>query len=138
NVLTRALAAILVLYIYSEDKTATMKMPWIILIMLFPIVGVTIYLLVGLNKGTRKMRERYQAIDEVLLPLLPDSSDLIENLKQTHPKAASISHYLQIYAKYPLYLNTDVTRSEEHTSELQSRFDLVCCLLLENKIFNVH
>src|SRR5699024_11472100 len=25
------------------------------------------------------------------------------------------------------------TRSEEHTSELQSRFDLVCRLLLENK-----
>src|SRR5699024_12237833 len=25
-------------------------------------------------------------------------------------------------------------RSEEHTSELQSRFDLVCRLLLENKI----
>src|SRR5699024_12686599 len=24
-------------------------------------------------------------------------------------------------------------RSEEHTSELQSRFDLVCCLLLETK-----
>src|SRR5699024_12025942 len=29
--------------------------------------------------------------------------------------------------KYP------VTRSEEHTSELQSRFDLVCRLLLEKK-----
>src|SRR5699024_11374420 len=29
---------------------------------------------------------------------------------------------------YPLYL-----RSEEHTSELQSRFDLVCRLLLEKK-----
>src|SRR5699024_11959963 len=27
----------------------------------------------------------------------------------------------------------DVTRSEEHTSELQSRFDLVCRLLLEKK-----
>ncbi|MFX3968626.1 cardiolipin synthase, partial [Streptococcus suis] len=27
NLLTRTLAAILVLYIYSEDKTATMKMP---------------------------------------------------------------------------------------------------------------
>src|SRR5207249_8766449 len=27
-----------------------------------------------------------------------------------------------------------VTRSEEHTSELQSRFDLVCRLLLEKKI----
>src|SRR5699024_11758903 len=29
-------------------------------------------------------------------------------------------------------MNT-VTRSEEHTSELQSRFDLVCRLLLEKK-----
>src|SRR5699024_11687013 len=29
--------------------------------------------------------------------------------------------------------NGTVTRSEEHTSELQSRFDLVCRLLLEKK-----
>src|SRR5699024_2925084 len=31
---------------------------------------------------------------------------------------------------------TDVDRSEEHTSELQSRFDLVCRLLLEKKKHN--
>src|SRR5699024_2773382 len=30
----------------------------------------------------------------------------------------------------------DIGRSEEHTSELQSRFDLVCRLLLEKKINN--
>src|SRR5699024_12853958 len=30
-------------------------------------------------------------------------------------------------------LQTDTCRSEEHTSELQSRFDLVCRLLLEKK-----
>src|SRR5699024_11633344 len=30
-------------------------------------------------------------------------------------------------------INTTVYRSEEHTSELQSRFDLVCRLLLEKK-----
>src|SRR5699024_11888118 len=30
-----------------------------------------------------------------------------------------------------------ITRSEEHTSELQSRFDLVCRLLLEKKKANV-
>src|SRR5207249_11192676 len=33
---------------------------------------------------------------------------------------------LTLKARYP-----DGTRSEEHTSELQSRFDLVCRLLLE-------
>src|SRR5699024_11821450 len=29
--------------------------------------------------------------------------------------------------------NTEIHRSEEHTSELQSRFDIVCRLLLEKK-----
>src|SRR5699024_12121415 len=31
-----------------------------------------------------------------------------------------------------------ITRSEEHTSELQSRFDLVCRLLLEKKKNEIH
>ena len=31
------------------------------------------------------------------------------------------------------FLLNGATRSEEHTSELQSRFDLVCRLLLEKK-----
>src|SRR5699024_11796659 len=31
----------------------------------------------------------------------------------------------------------DCRRSEEHTSELQSRFDLVCRLLLENKKYDL-
>src|SRR5699024_12381571 len=31
------------------------------------------------------------------------------------------------------FLYTKIPRSEEHTSELQSRFDLVCRLLLEKK-----
>src|SRR5699024_4655737 len=33
----------------------------------------------------------------------------------------------------PLVADIHFTRSEEHTSELQSRFDLVCRLLLEKK-----
>src|SRR5699024_11960382 len=32
-----------------------------------------------------------------------------------------------------IFFNTAALRSEEHTSELQSRFDLVCRLLLEKK-----
>src|SRR5699024_11937587 len=33
---------------------------------------------------------------------------------------------------------TNISRSEEHTSELQSRFDLVCRLLLEKKKNNLY
>src|SRR5437868_9923972 len=36
-------------------------------------------------------------------------------------------------ATLPMMMLSSATRSEEHTSELQSRFDLVCRLLLEKK-----
>src|SRR5699024_12777279 len=35
--------------------------------------------------------------------------------------------------EYGIYFKVMLPRSEEHTSELQSRFDLVCRLLLEKK-----
>lgn len=73
NLITRLFAGVLVLALYASDKTSSMKMPWIILILVFPIMGVTLYLLIGLNGGTRKMKERYADIDRKLLPLLPDN-----------------------------------------------------------------
>src|SRR5699024_12419564 len=45
---------------------------------------------------------------------------------RTHISVAPISFH-------PGICTTDSIRSEEHTSELQSRFDLVCRLLLEKK-----
>src|SRR5207249_5164752 len=46
------------------------------------------------------------------------------------PLALGVAIYLTEFA--PKWLRQPV-RSEEHTSELQSRFDLVCRLLLEKK-----
>lgn len=48
NLLTRLLGTILVLALYASDQTSSMKMPWIILILIFPIMGVALYLLIGL------------------------------------------------------------------------------------------
>src|SRR2546422_2755889 len=43
-----------------------------------------------------------------------------------------------IYAGVLLAATTLIFRSEEHTSELQSRLHLVCRLLLEKKKINTH
>src|SRR5699024_12848567 len=42
----------------------------------------------------------------------------------------------KIIVSVPRKYNRELLRSEEHTSELQSRFDLVCRLLLEKKKTN--
>src|SRR5207249_8458373 len=48
---------------------------------------------------------------------------------------ARFVHFYPIYVDPPfmVFLLGGLMRSEEHTSELQSRFDLVCRLLLEKK-----
>src|SRR5207249_2379597 len=56
---------------------------------------------------------------------------LLEQKVATTPEAME-----QIFEKIPrglIAMETGTHRSEEHTSELQSRFDLVCRLLLEKK-----
>lgn len=98
NLMTRLLAGVLVLKLYASDQTSSMKMPWVILILVFPILGVGLYLLIGLNGGTRKMRERYDQIDRELLPLLPNDSECRETLGRKIPKAGNI---LIIYRKMP-------------------------------------
>lgn len=57
NLLTRVFAGILVLALYASNQTSSMKMPWIILILVFPIMGVALYLLIGLNGGTPRNYE---------------------------------------------------------------------------------
>src|SRR5712675_840617 len=55
------------------------------------------------------------------LPIYPSSSG---STRTHHPRALSVQCHRA---------RTPVTRSEEHTSELQSRLHLVCRLLLEKK-----
>src|SRR5699024_12725751 len=45
----------------------------------------------------------------------------------------SVSQFFKISNHYRRFIQRIQLRSEEHTSELQSRFDLVCRLLLEKK-----
>ena len=121
NLLTRVFAGILVLALYASDQTSSMKMTWIILILVFPIMGVALYLLIGLNGGTHKMRERYADIDRKLLPLLPDNREKLENIKNKIPKAGNISEYIWKNEGYPVYKNTDIVYYDEEVKGLEAQ-----------------
>ncbi len=83
-----------VLYIYGRKQTASIKMPWMLLILLVPVGGLVFYLLVGHNHSTKKMRKRYEEIDAELRPLLPDNAEDMAQLKERLPYAATIAGYL--------------------------------------------
>ena len=120
---TRIVAIFLVLGLYSMDKTSSMKMPWIILMLAFPILGVSLYLLVGLNGSTKKMRARYEEIDKKLLPYLPDNRQILEWMKKESPQAGAIASYLTNYSCYTEYQNTDITYYDEAIKGLDAQLE---------------
>ena len=107
--LIRLLAFFLVLGIYSQDKTSSMKMPWILLIMALPIVGVTLYMLVGNAGSTKQMRLRFAVIDTKLFPKLPRNHSVLKRLREKDCYLGNIASYLKSFAGFPVYQNTDVT-----------------------------
>lgn len=121
NIGTRFLALGMVLVIYAKNVTSTMKMPWIILILMLPITGITLYFLVGLNRGTRDMRERYDEIDKILLPLLPENREELEALRRELPNAAGVSAYLAENTGFPVYHDTAVTYYDDAAPALEAQ-----------------
>lgn len=118
---TRIIAILLVLKIYGREQTAAMKTPWIILMLALPIMGVTLFLLVGLNGVPYKMRERFAEVDAMLLPRLPKNEEILQKMQQTQPQAAAISSYLYRNASYPVYQNTDVRYYDDACKALEAQ-----------------
>ena len=121
HIITRLAAVIIVLGIYSQHRSASIKMPWIILVLAVPVLGVFLYLLIGLNGYTRKRRKRYQAVDEDLLPLLPENDEVLAELRQSDPGAGNLSAYIKKYSGYPVFRDTGVTYYDEASDGLEAQ-----------------
>ena len=118
---TRVLGALIVMYIYNKRDPSAMKMTWIIVIMALPVFGVTFYMLCGLNRSTHRMRQRYQEVDSVLMPTLPDGADALARLEALDERVANISRYLHGMSSYPLYDDTSITYYDDASKGIEAQ-----------------
>lgn len=102
------LAVLVVLWLYGQPITSAMKLPWIMLILVFPFLGVFLYIMTGRSGATKAMRKRYERIDQQLLPLLPENNDEMECLREADEGVAGQCRYIRRFAGYPVYQDTDV------------------------------
>ncbi len=98
----------LALFIFGRHSNAAMKMPWIIVTLAFPVLGVPLYLLMGRPNSTRPMRKRFEEIDAKIFPLLKQDEEVLHRLERVDYSAANMARYLIDYANAPLYGDSDV------------------------------
>lgn len=108
NLLFTVFAFVLMLYIYGKPSTSAFKMPWIVLILVLPILGVLLYLLFGHREATRGMRRRFEKISPGMLEQLEDDGADFQALCQEDLGIANVFRYVRDYGKYPVYRNVDV------------------------------
>src|SRR5699024_5432132 len=93
-------------------------------------------LLDGVNQNSYKNYQKYvnviNQISNVKSLEIPRIIELIEPCEE-YPNGALIYKMIKGHTFRKEHIEIVNLRSEEHTSELQSRFDLVCRLLLEKK-----
>lgn len=115
------IGAILVLNIYSQPKTASVKMPWIVLIMILPLFGVTLYLLLGMGIGTGKMKREYAAVDKGLFPLLPENTGAFEGLCSKDGRAGNLMRYVYSKAGFPVYDDSEIEYYDDATKGIEAQ-----------------
>ena len=106
--ITALLTIIVVLKLNSKHTNSAMKMPWVMLIMASPVMGLCMYLLFvllgdpGVGKRLRLIREKMR------LQKLQSAREAFVQLEQENTSVANQSRYLWHTAGYPVYGNTRV------------------------------
>src|SRR5699024_11602973 len=86
------------------------------------------------ERASKEYRRRYS---RMFVHLDPPRGESVAELRAHHDRTLDELRYLRAVAGGSVLVDVEpAVRSEEHTSELQSRFDLVCRLLLEKKKHN--
>ena len=108
NLISSIIALLVVLRIYGMHTNSAFKMPWIMLILLSPVMGLCLYILLGRSGLSAGMRKRFERIDRELLPKLNVGGNYFEQLLRENRSVANQSFYIQKFSGFPVYQNTDV------------------------------
>ena len=121
TVANKVIALVLVVAIYSQYKSPSIKMTWIILLMAAPVVGVSLYLLIGLSGSTRRMRKRYEIIDDIIFKYLPQNQTVMDELEDKYKSCYGISNYILKESRYPVYRGTEVTYFDDAAKAIEAQ-----------------
>ncbi len=104
SLFTSILSLIVVVRLYSKHTTAALKMPWIMLILAFPVMGLCLYLLIEIFGDLGRAEKRLKSLrrDQTLAP----GEDELKALESRDLGIANVFRYAACHADAPVYTGT--------------------------------
>ena len=100
------IALVVVVRLYSKHTSPAFKLPWIMLIMALPVMGLALYLMVEVFSDLGSFRKRMAALVQQRQQRIPQNPEIPGKLD---PDCAGYSRYLQQIGGAPVYETTAVT-----------------------------
>ena len=115
-----ALYGWLILHLVNKPTEPTTKITWILLVVLVPPVGVSLYIFVEFDIGHRVLNRRLSRVIAETAPLMPDRSAQTERILAEKPDLSGLARYAWKYGNYPIYDNTDVKYFSSGESSMEA------------------
>lgn len=101
--------AILELIIINKPGNPAMKLCWIMVTTVFPVVGGMLFLYVQLNLGSRVINHRLNELYGMTREYVKKNPETIQELREADVSMAHLAEYLADNGNYQVYQNTRVT-----------------------------
>ena len=103
NIIYSIISFLLTLTLIKDSKNYSYTLPWIIILLLFPIIGTILYIILGRNKRKSKMLKSIVKTDKESKKYLTQD----ENIKDLYKDNSRIK-YISDYAGFPVTTNNEV------------------------------
>lgn len=144
------ISVIIVIYLINKNEEPSFKIPWILLILIFPILGGLLYVMFGNNKMNKKIERIAKTISPEVMnsyhQTLHPEEKVIKKLEQQNKIMYRQSHYITNVTNMPVYQNTTTeyfplgehyyTKLLEQLEKAQHFIFLEFFILTEGKMLN--
>lgn len=120
EMVTRILSVAVILRLNSKNTDSAYKMPWIMLIMAAPVMGLSLYVMIGIFGDLGSIGKRLKTIRETTRQKLEQDHKNADKLLCQEFPAAGLGRYLQDLMQCPVYENTAVDYYSEASDALES------------------
>lgn len=107
---TGIISAIVALFIFCRDDALEYRVSWIMLVLIFPVFGWTIYLFFGNKKQSEKERNKKRNYQQLVRDIWEDETGHVfdvEDMKD--PDGKILARYILNHSNAMVYGNSDVT-----------------------------
>lgn len=102
----QAIGFLVVLWIVNKKINPSYKLAWTMLILIFPVFGVSLYLLFGKSRIGAVMEQHYQNLIDETAEYLEGSELTRKRLNEDDRSMRIQSDYIWQYSRYPVHENT--------------------------------